>query len=385
MLLFGAVEFLNEVFIFQQAPVDTLPWLANPFLLISFLFLKKRWLIPFVAFSLISIYFASLYIGNPVGFCCEDGRHIPTEIRAGFWIWLLSLVVFLFQGIYKIGQRRLLPCLILSCIALSILSMWTAGLYLSKPERTIFCKTPVQAKNIWFSTKREKALSGWLIEAPSTEAIAVLMHGVRSNRGQMWRRAKHLRQRNISSLIFDFQAHGMSSGHRITMGYQGSLDAEAAIAYMQLKYPEVPLVVIGVSMGGAAMLLSDKRSSADVLILESVYPDLSTAISNRLNSRLAGAEILTPFLMFQFQLLGGTNAYSVSPIKNAQNVQGAKLIMAGENDKHTTINESKMLFEKFPDHKKLVVVPEAEHTDFERFDPIFYWTVVDEFLDQHLF
>lgn len=384
MLIFGAMEFFNELLRFTSPPVDTLPWLANPLLAIALFCLLRKWFTLFYLFSICSIYFASLYIGNPVGFCCEDGRHIPAEIRFGYWIWLLSLIVFLYQGLIRFGGRRLNFWIAFSTITLIILSLWSVGLFLSKPERTNFYRLPAHAENAQFFSKSNRFISGWFIKSPEPKAVALLMHGVRSNRGQMLNRAQHFRNQNITSLVFDFQAHGMSHGNRITMGSLESQDATAAIEYIKEIYPDLPLIVVGVSLGGASMLLSEMRSAADVLILESVYTDLDTATANRLNMHLPGMDILVPFFMLQFKLLTGENGYSVSPLNKAIDTHSAVLVLNGEDDTRATINDARKLFEQFPGPKEFVTVPKAGHVDLEKFNPDFYWSVVNGFLEKHI-
>ena len=50
------------------------------------------------------------------------------------------------------------------------------------------------------------------------------MHGVRGNRLSMLDRARFLSHAGFSVLVFDFQAHGESSGEHTTFGELESLD-----------------------------------------------------------------------------------------------------------------------------------------------------------------
>jgi len=60
-------------------------------------------------------------------------------------------------------------------------------------------------------------------------------------------------------------------------------------------------------------------------------------------------------------------------------VNGPKLLIAGENDRHTTIEESKQLFEKADQPTEFRVVARAEHTDLHKFAPHDYEQKVTEF------
>ena len=58
------------------------------------------------------------------------------------------------------------------------------------------------------------------------------MHGVRANRLVMLARARFLHKAGYAVLLFDFQAHGESSGKRITFGHLEGLDASAAVTFL---------------------------------------------------------------------------------------------------------------------------------------------------------
>ncbi len=112
----------------------------------------------------------------------------------------------------------------------------------------------------------------------------------------------HPRRRDVrrvfqppSSLLFDFQAHGESTGERITFGYLESKDAQAAVNFLHTNLPEEKLGLIGVSMGGAATLLATPPLEVNAMVLEMVYPTIEQAITARLTIRLGKwASILSP-------------------------------------------------------------------------------------------
>src|SRR5439155_11809470 len=86
----------------------------------------------------------------------------------------------------------------------------------------------------------------------------------------------------FSVLLFDFQAHGESTGARITFGHREGQDAAAAIAYMRARLAGERVGAIGSSLGGAAALLAPKPLEIDALVLESVYSDIRSATENRI-------------------------------------------------------------------------------------------------------
>src|SRR4029079_3179884 len=109
----------------------------------------------------------------------------------------------------------------------------------------------------------------------------LLLHGVGANRGAMLNRAEFLHDAGFTVLAPDFQAHGESEGEHVTYGARESLDAAAAVAYLYAVAPSERVGVIGVSMGGAASLLGLGPVRANAFVLESVYPTIRQAVSNR--------------------------------------------------------------------------------------------------------
>jgi fermentation-respiration switch protein FrsA (DUF1100 family) len=65
----------------------------------------------------------------------------------------------------------------------------------------------------------ERRIKGWLLRSEGKNGIVILMHGLGGNRTAMIERAKFLNKNGFSVLLFDFQAHGESSGEYITFGY----------------------------------------------------------------------------------------------------------------------------------------------------------------------
>jgi pimeloyl-ACP methyl ester carboxylesterase len=68
----------------------------------------------------------------------------------------------------------------------------------------------------------------------------------------MLERARFLLRAGYTVLLFDFSAHGESTGEHITIGYLESRDAQAAISFLRKILPGEKIGVIGVSMGGGS-------------------------------------------------------------------------------------------------------------------------------------
>lgn len=240
-------------------------------------------------------------------------------------------------------------------------------------------------RKIQFSSESGAILHGWLISSKTGAGAIVLMHGVRANRLSMLDRARFLSHAGYSVLLFDFQAHGESTGEHITFGYLESMDAQAAVKFLRASIPDEKIGMIGVSMGGAATSLASPPLEVNAMVLEMVYPTINQAISNRLTMRLGDwASVLTPLLAWQFKPRLGVSAESLRPIDYVGKISTPKLFIVGAEDQHTTLKESRQIYDAASEPKELWIVECARHVDLYPVAKREYERRVLDFFGQYL-
>jgi uncharacterized protein len=120
-------------------------------------------------------------------------------------------------------------------------------------------------------------------------------------------------------------------------------------------------------MGGAAALLASPPPDVNAMILEMVYPTINQAISNRITMRLGRwAGFLAPLLSWQLKPRLGIGAESLRPIDHIGKISAPKLLIAGAEDQHTTLEESRRMFNAASEPKELWIVDAAKHVDLYR-------------------
>jgi alpha-beta hydrolase superfamily lysophospholipase len=276
-------------------------------------------------------------------------------------------------------KKRYLSALLLLCF---LVAYGVVGLVLSAPHPLSAGRLPDNAENVTIPTLSKNALSGWLLQGKTNQGVVVLLHGVRASRRDMLPRAEFLNQAGYSVLLFDFQAHGESAGKHITFGYLESQNVDAAFTYLQKRFPEKPIALLGVSMGGAAALMSEAtKGGAKALIIEAVYPSLTNAIADRLVIELGQAgRYLTPLLLWQVKPLLGFDAERLAPIRVIAKIKVPLLMLAGTADRHTTFAESQQMYNQAAAPKQFWAVEGAKHQDFYAYSKIEYEKCVLDFL-----
>jgi fermentation-respiration switch protein FrsA (DUF1100 family) len=270
---------------------------------------------------------------------------------------------------------------------LFLIACWIAGNVLSAPARHVVGDLPpgLAGHSVQFQSDSGATLRGWLLPGRKGAGAILLMHGFRATRLSMLERARFLSSAGYAVLLFDFQAHGESTGDTITIGYLESRDARAALEFLRANAAGEKIGIVGVSMGGAATLLSEPQLRAEAIVLEMVYPTIEQAVSNRLMLKLGGwASVLTPLLTVQLKLRGGISASQLHPIAHAGRVTTPKLFIAASEDRHTTLDESRELFAAAAEPKELWVLVGAKHVDAYAFAAGEYERRVLLFFEQHI-
>lgn len=262
-------------------------------------------------------------------------------------------------------KRKLLIVAVIA-VLLPPVAFLLAGSILSASSPQVVGNLPpdLAGRSVEFISTSGATIHGWFIPGKKGSGAIALMHGVRANRLSMLDRARFLSRAGYAVLLFDFQAHGESTGVHITFGFLESKDAQSAINFLHANAPGEKIGVIGVSMGGAAVLLSDPPLDVNAAVLEMVYPSINQAISNRLQRRLGSwSGALTPLLSWQLKPRLGISADDLRPIDKVSRFTVPKLFIVGESDRHTTLVESQQMFSAAGEPKELWVVPRGEHVD----------------------
>ena len=140
---------------------------------------------------------------------------------------------------------------------------------------------------------------------------------------------------------------------------------------------------MGVSLGGAALLLSESKKNVELLIVESVFPNIKTAVSNRLSALVPYSGLLSPLLTLQLKYRLRKPASWFSPVEAAKNVTQPALVLSGFDDRHTTNEDTIRLFEAFAGPKIVKMFEGIGHDDLEHFAGDEYWGVIDKFVDSN--
>jgi pimeloyl-ACP methyl ester carboxylesterase len=264
---------------------------------------------------------------------------------------------------------------------------WHEGNVLIAPSNCEIGMPPADLpiQSVQFPSSSGSIVHGWLVAGQPDKGVVILMHGIRANRLQLVNHAEFLFHAGYSVLLFDFQAHGESIGKHITAGYLESRDASAAVDFVRQRFPDEKICADGFSMGGAAAVLAKPPLQVNAMILQSVYPTIQQAITDRLESKFSWfGKFGTPFLTWQLKPRLGFGVDDLCPILQVGKITVPKLFIAGTDDPDTTLPESQALFDAAAEPKQLWLVDGAAHVDMLVFAKTEYEKRVLEFLSRNL-
>lgn len=188
-----------------------------------------------------------------------------------------------------------------------VLALMTLGKpQVAGEEATIRRCGPVSPPIPFASLDPGVTLSGrWLPSTTPSSRTIVMGHGYASRWTSMAPLAQALRQSGYHVFLFDFRAHGRSTGSETTFGLEEGRDIAAAVQYVKTHYPQQSqrLFYYGHSMGAAALMaapwalgkgkpggpkaMARLNAQLDGVILDSPYASLADFLTNHLRTLIS--------------------------------------------------------------------------------------------------
>src|SRR5919199_5251127 len=151
-------------------------------------------------------------------------------------------------------------------MSLTTLAAWITARRITAPgPREQKFVTPwelgIPHEEVSFHTEDGLLLRGWWLPSLEPKRTVIALHGHRGARHHCVGVGAALWRRGANVLLFDHRGRGSSEGELMSLGHFETLDALAATDYALSRAPEVPLGVIGYSMGASVALMAAARDA----------------------------------------------------------------------------------------------------------------------------
>ena len=243
------------------------------------------------------------------------------------------------------------------------------------------------AKEVSFDTPDGVGLKALYIKRDKAVGTMVLCHGYRSVKEKLYRLADMFS--DFDMVMFDFRGHGQSGGDVISIGCHEYKDVTAAAAFARDRMKEAsrakqPLVVLGLSMGGAASLqcLALDHDMCDALIVDSSYADLWEVVNDVFTHHSGLPQFpFLPIMETMFITTTSCDIRDMRPVEFARDITKPVFFIHSCQDLHTKTSDTLRIFGATKSKgTKLWIGPECEHARLHKFHAEDYEKKVREFL-----
>lgn len=164
-------------------------------------------------------------------------------------------------------MRWLVMLIVALLVAVFVLLPIVAGIVIVFPYKESVGAPPDGFQDVTLTTEDGITLAGWY--QPPTNAngaVIILIHGAGGSRDRVRDHAAMLTGHGYGVLAMDLRGHGKSKGTTNRLGWQGTRDIGAAVAFLQSQDDVKQIGGLGLSLGGE-VLLGAASSYPDVVAI----------------------------------------------------------------------------------------------------------------------
>ena len=191
-----------------------------------------------------------------------------------------------------------------------------------------------------------------------------------------------------NTLLVDQRAHGQSGGTSISFGIKERHDCLAWVEYAKERFGDIPIFLVGISMGGATVLMASDLGLPKSV--KGIIADCPYSSPKEIICRVCKAElklvpwIIYPFIKLSAILFGGFNLSRASATKSVSQTNIPILLIHGEGDSFVPSQMSDKIYESCVSEKYICKIPEAGHGMAFLYDMSTYENTVKSFIEKQL-
>jgi uncharacterized protein len=273
-------------------------------------------------------------------------RRMRLLIGVPLGIILLAIVIF-----------ALIPPLVMNDMVnmhVAFAQTWTGAEQGLDPERLVL------------TTRDNLNVVAYEVYVENPQAVIIFLSGIHNpSVTAFFGHARMLLDEGYASILLEMRAHGESDGDVIGLGFTEQLDTRAVVDYIQatLKYADTPIVVYGLSMGGAVAINSiGQIPDIDGLISLSAYSSWDDVFIENMGASGLVATIQRPFVRLYTTLKYGWANRNMNPKYQIQKLgDRPALLIHSRDDSQIPFASLQRLTANAPAHVETWVREGASH------------------------
>ncbi len=193
------------------------------------------------------------------------------------------------------------------------------------------------------------------VTAEQPKAVIIFLSGIHNpSVTAFFGHARMLLDHGYASILVEMRAHGESEGEVIGLGFKEYRDTQAAVDYIKgnARYTDVPIVVYGLSMGGAVAINSiGQIPDIAALISLSAYSAWDDVFIDNMGASGLVAWAQRPFVRLYTTLKYGWDSRNITPKQQIRNLDGRPaLLIHSRGDSQVPYPSFERLLAQAPAH-----------------------------------
>ncbi len=251
-------------------------------------------------------------------------------------------------------------------------------------ERLDISNERLPIKELILFTEDNTMLSVWEMRYHSDFPTVILSHGLGSNKADLLDLARGLNQKGYNCVLYDFRAHGKSTGKISSFGYKEQQDLKAVINYV-INRPFMnnkSLGLYGFSMGAAvSILVAGEYDEVKAIVADSSYSVLQSTLEDHIELMYNIPKWLMHYpIQFAYWVRFFKNPLEISCIDSVRQFkEKAVFYINGAEDIENFPRYAKLLYMSTDSPKKEWIIPEEGHDYGDRRNDIYINRVLNFF------
>ena len=245
-----------------------------------------------------------------------------------------------------------------------------------------------ESADAWHTSEDGLKLHAYRVDGTGHRYV-VLCHGYQNNATGMASYARHFNDLGCTVVLPDARGHGRSEGDYIGMGWDERRDIVGWVNDLVAQDPEAQIVLMGVSMGGATVMMAsgeaDLSEHVKCVVEDCGYTDVKSEFSAQLKALygLPSFPVINA-LDVVCRIRAGYSLTEASAVKQVAKSRTPTLFIHGEADTFVPFSMLEQVYGAASCEKEKLAVPGAAHAESRETDPELYWGTVDRFVEAHM-
>ncbi len=262
------------------------------------------------------------------------------------------------------------------------------GLTLLRQSRAWFDAAPFESVSV--TSHDGLRLVGQLLRSSGeAKGVVLCFHGYHSScRRDLSIQAMQLHTAGYHLILASQRSHGESEGTYICFGAKEHLDVKSWCCLACQRFPDLPIALMGLSMGAATVLMSANTSLPPQV--RGIIADCGfTSPWEIIWRTLRRKHKIPPFPVIYFmnhwsRLLAKFDYREISSLSIIPKTELPILLIHGEEDLYVPCEMSRRVAQARLENTELLLVPHAKHAQAIFYAPEAYENTVLSFLSKHL-